>query len=237
MLKIHTVLCRAGTMDNYAYIIIDEATGISAVIDPSEPAPIIAECTKLGITPDYILNTHHHFDHTDGNLALKERYNAKVVANVNDSARIPGFDIGVEPGKTFALGQSIAQIIDVSAHTQGHILYYFAKDKALFTGDTLFNLCVGGLFEGTVDEMYAALQKIKSLPDDVNFYPGHEYTIHAAAAAFHAAPHNMDLRRYLQRADERLKQGLPVSPITLKEEKNCNPYLRAETLDQLKKLI
>ena len=85
--------------------------------------------------------------------------------------------------------------------------------------------------------MYAALQKIKALPDDVNFYPGHEYTIHAAAAAFHADPHNMDLRHYLQHADERLKQGLPVGPITLGEEKNCNPYLRAKTLDQLKKLI
>lgn len=237
MLKIHTVLCRAGTMDNYAYILTDEATGISAVIDPSEPAPIIAECQKLGITPDYILNTHHHFDHTDGNLELKALYHAQVVGNINDAARIPGFDIGVEPEKTFALGQSIAQIIDVSAHTQGHILYYFAQDKALFTGDTLFNLCVGGLFEGTVDEMYNALQKIRKLPDDVKFYPGHEYTVHAAAEAFHADPHNMDLRHYLQRADERLRQGLPVAPVTLGEEKRCNPYLKAQTLDQLKKLI
>ena len=169
MLKVYPILCRAGKMDNYAYLLLDEATGISAVIDPSEAAPIIKKCAELGVKPDYILNTHHHFDHTDANEELKKLYNAKVVANINDAARIPGFDIGVEPGGTFALGESIAEIIDVSALTQGHILWYLPKDKIVFTGDTLFNLCVGGLFEGSVEEMYTALQKTKQLPDDVLF--------------------------------------------------------------------
>ena len=125
MLSIYPILCRAGIMDNYAYLIVDEASQTSAVIDPSEAAPIIAKCNELNIKPQYILNTHHHFDHTDGNLALKEIYNCQIVGNIKDSHRIPGFDIGVEEGKTFALGASIAEIIDVSAHTQGHILWYF----------------------------------------------------------------------------------------------------------------
>ena len=168
MLKIYPVLCRAGTMDNYAYILQDGATGISAVLDPSEPQPIIQKLDELGLEPQYILNTHHHFDHTDGNLELKQRYKAQVVANANDASRIPGFDIGVAPGSTFMLGQSPAEIIDVSAHTQGHILWYFPQDKALFTGDTLFNLCVGGLFEGTAEQMYHALAKIKQLPDGIH---------------------------------------------------------------------
>ena len=106
MLKIYPVLCRAGTMDNYAYILQDGATGISAVLDPSEPQPIIQKLDELGLEPQYILNTHHHFDHTDGNLELKQRYKAQVVANANDASRIPGFDIGVAPGSTFMLGQS-----------------------------------------------------------------------------------------------------------------------------------
>lgn len=237
MLKIYPVLCRAGTMDNYAYILQDSATGISAVLDPSEPEPIIQKLDELGLKPQYILNTHHHFDHTDGNLELKQRYKAQVVANANDASRIPGFDIGVAPGSTFMLGQSPAEIIDVSAHTQGHILWYFPQDKALFTGDTLFNLCVGGLFEGTAEQMYHALAKIKQLPDDVDFYPGHEYTLGAADFANYVNNSNSDMSDYLRHAAEKLRAGLPVCPVKLGIEKKCNPYLQADSLEQLKKLL
>ena len=230
MLKIYTVLCRAGKMDNYAYILIDEATRISAVVDPSEAAPVVKKCEALGIRPSYVLNTHHHFDHVEGNLELKELYGLKIVGNVADEARIPGFDIGVSDGGIFELGESVAEIIDVSAHTQGHILYYFAKDKALFTGDTLFNLCVGGLFEGSVSEMFTALQKIKKLPDDVLFYPGHEYTFSGADVALGVLGQTPALEAYLQKAQRNLEQGLPAGPYSLGEEKNCNPYLAAVSL-------
>lgn len=237
MLKVYPILCRAGKMDNYAYLLLDEATGVSAVIDPSEAAPIIKKCAELDVKPDYILNTHHHFDHTDANEELKKLYGAKVVANINDAARIPGFDIGVEPGGTFALGESIAEIIDVSAHTQGHILWYFPKDKVVFTGDTLFNLCVGGLFEGSVEEMYAALQKIKQLPDDVLFYPGHEYTMPSVPMALHLLPDSPVLPQYIQNARQRLAQNLPVAPVALGIEKQCNPYLHADSLAELQQIF
>lgn len=237
MLKIYTVLCRAGKMDNYAYILIDEATQISAVVDPSEAAPVIKKCEVLGIRPSYVLNTHHHFDHVEGNLELKELYGLKIVGNVADEARIPGFDIGVSDGGIFELGESVAEIIDVSAHTQGHILYYFAKDKALFTGDTLFNLCVGGLFEGSVSEMFTALQKIKKLPDDVLFYPGHEYTFSGADVALGVLGQTPALEAYLQKAQRNLEQGLPAGPYSLGEEKNCNPYLAAVSLKDLASLM
>lgn len=236
MLKVYPILCRAGIMDNYAYLIVDEKTQTSAIIDPSEPAPIIQKCEELQIKPQYILNTHHHFDHTDGNRAIKQKYNCQVVGNIKDSHRIPEFDIGVKEGDHFSLGESTAEIIDVSAHTQGHILWYFSKDKIVFTGDTLFNLCVGGLFEGTPKEMFAALQKIKSLPDDVVFYPGHEYTMHFAREAFTLAP-SPDLAKYIERAQNRLVQGLPVAPVSLGIEKKCNPYLRAKNLTELQQLL
>lgn len=238
MLEIITIPCRVGTMDNLSYLLIDKETGISAVIDPSEITPIVAKCKELNIKPDYILNTHHHFDHTDGNLELKELYKAKVVGNQADKNRIPGIDIMVEAGKTFALGKSIADIIDVSAHTQGHILWYFAKDKALFTGDTLFNLCVGGLFEGTEEEMFHALQKIKALPDDVLFYPGHEYTMPSVSMALHISGQTPEMVEYIKIARERLEKGLPVSPLPLGLEKQCNPYLKmASNINEFNKLF
>ena len=237
MLQVYPVLCRAGYMDNYAYIIVDETTETAAVIDPSEAAPIIAKCTELNITPQFILNTHHHFDHVDGNQELKQKYAAKIVCNAADAPRIAEADILLAPETPFNLGQATAEIIDVSAHTIGHILYYFKTDKILFTGDTLFNLCIGGIFEGTPEQMFAALNKIKTLPDDVLFYPGHEYTSGGAMFAFQYNHGSEDIKNYLDRARRRLAEGLPVAPVSLGEEKRCNPYLEATTLQDFKKLV
>ena len=235
-------------MDNYSYILHDDKSSTTAIIDPSEKQPIIQKLNELKLHPQYIFNTHHHFDHTDGNLELKKLYNAKVVGNTNDSHRIPGIDIKLTPEKTYSVTpQEITsattnndftfQVIDVSAHTQGHILYYFPLSKALFTGDTLFNLCIGGLFEGTLEQMFEALQKIRQLPNDTLFYPGHEYTFGGAHEAYHFCNGNNDIQQYLQKAQSRLQQGLPAGPITLKEEKKCNPYLAASSIDELKKLF
>ena len=236
MLKIHTILCRAGSMENYSYLIIDMETNISAIIDPSEVAPIVKKCQELNIRPNYILNTHHHFDHTDGNEELKELYGAEVVANFSDRTRIPGHDISVRVGRTFKVGRSTAQIIDAPGHTKGHILWYFADDKALFTGDVLFNLCIGGLFEGDAQQMFNTLHKIKDLPDDTMFYPGHEYTVHGAQFAYEQNSGNQEIQDYLTTAENRIKQNLPVHPVSLGIEKKCNPYLQVDTIAKLKRL-
>lgn len=237
MLDICTVPCRVGYMDNLSYILVDRDTGISAVVDPSETAPIIAKCTEMNLKPDYIFNTHHHFDHTDGNLELKKLYGSRIVACQADAERIPGFDLGIVPGKTFSLGNSVADIIDVSAHTQNHILWYFKADKALFTGDTLFNLCIGGLFEGSVEQMFDALSKIKALPDDVLFYPGHEYTLQAVPMAEHFVRDDAALKQYVQNARAKIARGLPVSPVPLGLEKKCNPYLLPDSPEQFARLF
>ncbi len=236
MLSVRPVLCRAGYMDNYAYIITDEDTGTTAIIDPSEAAPIINECERLGLTPQFILNTHHHFDHVDGNLELSTKYNAPIACNKADIHRIAGATLGLNPDDDFKLGNEPTKIIDVPAHTQGHILFYFPNSRILFTGDTLFNLCIGGLFEGTAEEMFTALQKIKALPDDVLFYPGHEYTQGGASFAFRYNQGNDDIQKYLTEAKSRLSQGFPVAPIRLGIEKKCNPYLQAQTLEEFKQL-
>lgn len=236
-MKITPILCRAGTMDNYSYLITDEQSGISAIIDPSESAPIIETCRQQNIQPEYILNTHHHFDHTDSNLELKSLFHARIVGHAADAARIPGIDIGIKEGETFNLGETPAQIISADGHTIGHILWYFAKDKALFTGDVLFNLCIGGIFEGTIEQMWASLQKIKALPDDVMFYPGHEYTLYGARDALRISNNAPEVIKYLELAQNNLKKGLPASPYCLKDEKQCNPYLSAQSLVELEQRL
>ena len=250
MLNIETILCRAGNMDNYSYIIYSDSNDICAVIDPSESAPVIKRLAELNKTPQFILNTHHHFDHTDANIELKQKYKAKVIGNINDAQRIPEFDIGVKPEHFYQLTPNgikelttpnespfTFKVIDVSAHTQGHVLYYFPNSKSLFTGDTLFNLCIGGLFEGTPEQMFNALQKIKALPKDTLFYAGHEYTIHGAHEAYKFCNGNKDIQNYLQKAQNRLQQGLPVGPVTLEEEQKCNPYLHAQSLNEFTHLF
>ncbi|MBE6452412.1 MAG: MBL fold metallo-hydrolase [Alphaproteobacteria bacterium] len=250
MLQIETVLCRAGSMDNYSYIIYTDTNDICAIIDPSESIPIINTLTSLNKTPKFILNTHHHFDHTDANIELKQKYDVKIIGNISDAHRIPEFDIGVIPEHYYRLTSSginelatadnnpfTFKVIDVSAHTQGHVLYYFPQSQIVFTGDTLFNLCIGGLFEGTPEQMFNALQKIKKLPDNTLFYPGHEYTAHGAHDAYNYCNGNHDIQNYLQKAQNRLQKGLPVGPITLKEEQKCNPYLHAQTLNEFIRLF
>lgn len=237
MIKIHTVLCREGTMDNYAYILTDEATGTTAVLDPSEAEPIIKKCEELGLKPAYILNTHHHFDHTEGNLELKEKYGAKVVGAAKDAHRIPGIDIMVEDKGSFDLGESRAEIIAVPGHTTGHILWYFPESRAVFTGDMLFNLCIGGLFEGSPRQMWQSVLKIKNLPDDTLFYPGHEYTAQGASFAKYTLPNEPELDKYILIAQQKTAQGHPVFPLPLKLEKLCNPYLRARTEEEFLKLF
>lgn len=232
MLKITPILCRAGKMDNYAYLLTDEATGVSAVLDPSEAAPVIAECERQNVRPAYIFNSHHHFDHVEGNLEVKEKYGAKVLVGAYDCNRIPGADAGLADGDVFRLGESEARIIRADGHATGHILWYFPADGVLFTGDVLFNLSIGGLFEGTVEEMWGSLQRIKKLPDDTLFYPGHEYTLYGLNGIYGPAAD-----RYAAKAEARLREGLPAAPFTLGEEKACNPYLACRNLGEFYQIM
>ncbi len=237
MIEVYPILCRAGTMNNYSYLIIDKNSGVSAIIDPSETRPIIQTCEKQNIKPNYILNTHHHFDHTDSNLDIKKKYGAIVIGNKKDAHRIPEIDIAIDPQEKFQLGDSEAQIIEVDGHTIGHILWYFPEDKILFTGDMLFNLCIGGLFEGSIDQMWQSIEKIKALPEDTEFYPGHEYTMYGAEDALWFSQQSSEVLSYLDTAKKRLEQGYPVAPTKLMIEKKCNPYLAAKTKEEFTKIL
>lgn len=235
-LLITPILCNAGFMDNYAYILIDDETGISAVVDAAEEKAVAEKCRELKIKPSFILTTHHHEDHTNANLALKKMFGLRVVAPLAEKGKIPGADIFLNDGELFNLGKITVQSILVPGHTLGHCLWYFAEQKALFTGDVLFNLCMGGIFEGTPEQMWQSLQKIKTLPNDVRFYPGHEYT-RVSREYFAQNKDIPEFREYLDFLSRCNSEKRPPVGIALGLEKVCNPYLRIKSEKEFTALV
>ena len=161
--------------DNYSYLISDSDRN-SIVIDPSESDPIIKIIEKKKLNLKFILNTHHHFDHIGGNDELKKKYSSEIVGFKKDKDRIPGIDISVSDNEVWKSGNFEAKIIYIPGHTSGHIAFYFYKNEILFSGDTLFSLGCGRVFEGTHEDMYNSLSKFKSLQPSTKVYCGHEYT-------------------------------------------------------------
>lgn len=222
-LEVHQFPCLS---DNYGYLIHDSEHGVTAAIDTPEAVPINRALEEKGWTLTHILNTHHHFDHAGGNLALKEKWNCTIVGNREDASRIPGIDVQVADGDTYQFGGHTANIFDVSGHTLGHIAYYFADDSVLFCGDTLFALGCGRLFEGTPEQMWTSLQKLLNLPDDTIVYCAHEYTQANARFALSVEPGNEQLQTRAREIDELRAAGKPTVPSTLALEKATNPFLR-----------
>ncbi len=212
--------------DNYAYLLIDES-GKTAVVDPSVAAPVQEALEAKGLTLDYILNTHHHWDHTGGNPGLKKKYGCEIAGPKADAHRIEDMDIRLSEGDIFALGDSKAQILETPGHTTGHICLYFAEDKALFCGDTLFAMGCGRLFEGTAEMMWTSLSKIMALPDDTRIYCGHEYTQDNGSFCLNIEPDNAELKARMEDVKAARAAGKPTIPSLLSLEKQTNVFLRA----------
>ena len=230
--EVTPVLCNEKNMANYAYIVHTPNRETTIVVDAAEANPTIAALERLKLHPSFILTTHHHFDHVEGNLKLKEKYGARIVAPEKEFAKVPGADIPAAENTPLLLNNMKFTVINAPGHTLGHVLYYLPGGKMLFTGDVLFNLCIGGLFEGTVEEMWGSLQRIKKLPDDTLFYPGHEYTLYGLNGIYGPAAD-----RYAAKAEARLREGLPAAPFTLGEEKVCNPYLACRNLGEFYQIM
>jgi len=221
-------------VDNFIYLAHDPESGETACVDPAVAAPVMDALATKGWSLSHILNTHHHHDHTGGNLELKQATGCTIVGAAADASRIPGIDVQIGEGDRVSIGNHQAQIFDVSGHTNGHIAYWFEIDQALFSGDTLFSLGCGRLFEGTPAQMWTSLLKLRDLPDATKVYCAHEYTSSNADFALTIEPENEDLKR---RADEVLRlraNGKPTVPSNLGEEKRVNPFLRADNDDLLR---
>ncbi|MBD1167262.1 hydroxyacylglutathione hydrolase [Pelagibacterales bacterium SAG-MED09] len=222
--------------DNYSYLIIDDTNNFACVIDPSESEPIINFLENKNIKLKYILNTHHHYDHIGGNQELKKKYGSVVVGFKGDSKRIPGIDILLKDNQIWKAENFEAKIMHIPGHTSGHICYHFFKEKIVFTGDTLFSLGCGRIFEGTYKEMFESLKIIKSLPEETKIYCGHEYTLNNSKFCIKYDPENQSLKKKIENLKKKIVAGLPTIPSTIKEELDCNIFLRTQDLETFSKL-
>tara|TARA_X000001036_G_scaffold359744_1_gene342465 strand:+ start:1305 stop:2063 length:759 start_codon:yes stop_codon:yes gene_type:complete len=223
-MKIEIIPC---LNDNYSYLIFEKETNIISIVDPSDfnaCDEVIRKYKKL----DYILNTHHHLDHVGGNLELKDKYNSKILASEKDKRRIPGIDILLKDKQIFKIGNLEFKIIFIPGHTSGHIAFYFKKEKILFSGDTLFSLGCGRVFEGTHAEMLNSLNKLKSLPSDTKVYCGHEYTKRNLDFCLKYDNKNQFLKDKIKEVNLRLKDNLPTIPTSIGDEIKTNIFLRCE---------
>lgn len=212
--------------DNYAYLIIDDATREAAVVDCAEAEPVLRQAAAHGVELRAILPTHHHWDHIGGNADLLAQRRLEVYAYRGQGARVPGCTREVQEGDTVQFGALRARVLFIPAHTAGHVAYSFDREGAVFTGDTLFAGGCGRLFEGDAALMMQSLGTLMALPDDTRVYFGHEYTEKNLRFALTLEPDNEALRRKHAWAVEQGRRGQPTTPTTIAAEKATNPFLR-----------
>ena len=213
--------------DNYSYLIYEKETNTISVVDPSDfdaCDKVIKKYNKL----DFILNTHHHADHVDGNLKLKKKYSSKVLGFNLDKDRIPGIDILLKENQKFKIGNLEFEVIFIPGHTSGHIAFYFKKERTVFTGDTLFSLGCGRVFEGSHKEMFESLIKIKNLPPETKVYCGHEYTKSNLKFCLKYDLKNVLLKEKAKVIEKKLEKKLPTVPTTINEEIKTNIFLKCD---------
>lgn len=222
--------------DNYIYLLHDEFSGKTLVIDPSEADPVLEHLQRNNWRLTYIFNTHHHHDHVGGNMRLKRRTGCVVVGYRGDEGRIPGMDIGMGDGEVFSFCEHKIHAMHVPGHTSGALAYYIPSMQVVFTGDTLFQMGCGRLFEGTPEEMYHSLQKFAALPKETRIYTGHEYAHGNARFALTVEPNNEVLQQRLVRVANQWECHQPNQGTSLADELATNPFLRTDN-PEIRKII
>ncbi len=223
-LKIVSVPC---LNDNFAYLVRDDVSGNVAVIDAPEAEPIEAALQALGWTLTHIFITHHHSDHIDGVERLRSLGEITVVGSSADANRLPILTHAITPGETWSWGGRLVRVIDTPGHTVGHIVYHMPEPGVLFSGDTMFAMGCGRLFEGTAQQMWSSLCSLSSLPDDTIVFFGHEYTASNADFALTVDPENDALHARVKDVIATLNNGGRTTPTTIGLERKTNPFLRA----------
>jgi hydroxyacylglutathione hydrolase len=222
-IEIEQFMCRE---DNFGVLLRDRDSGEAALIDAPEEAPILAAIERTGWQPTTLFITHHHIDHVEANLALKERFKLRIVGPEAEKAKIPGIDDTVEGGSVIPFGGEKIEVIFTPGHTAGHITYHFPKAKRLFAADTLFALGCGRLLECPPPVMFESLKKLAALPADTAVYCGHEYTLSNARFALTIDPGNTALQARARKIEALRAEGKATLPTTIGEELATNPFLR-----------
>jgi hydroxyacylglutathione hydrolase len=229
--QIHLFPCLS---DNFGVLLHDPESGATASIDAPEAAPVEAALQKTGWRLTDILVTHHHADHTAGVGELKAHHKCRVVAPRGEAQRIAHVDETVSEGDSVKVGGLSARVIETPGHTAGHISFFFPADKLAFVGDTLFSIGCGRVIEGNAEMMWNSLLKLRALPDDTQFYCGHEYTQSNIRFAKTVEPNNKALAARAEEVDRLRAAGKPTIPATIGAEKAANPFLRADDAEVAK---
>ncbi len=219
--------------DNYVWLMRDDNSGAVMVVDPAVADPVLEKAAELGWTITHIWNTHWHPDHTGGNAAIKAATGCTITGPAAEAERIPTLDVLVRGGDVVLFGATEAHVIDVPAHTAGHIAFHFADEHIAFVGDTLFAMGCGRLFEGTPEQMFANMRTFEALPDETVIYCAHEYTQSNGRYALTAEPGNAALIARMDDVDRARLRGEATVPTTIGLERATNPFMRAATVTEL----
>lgn len=219
--------------DNYIWMAHDDLSGETVVIDPADAAPVLAEADKRGWKIGQIWNTHWHGDHIGGNAGIKAATGCTITGPAAEAAKIPTLDRLVGEGDRVTIGAVEAEVLEVPAHTAGHIAYYLPQAGIAFVGDTLFAMGCGRLFEGTPAQMFANMQRLAALPPETIVYCAHEYTQSNGRYALHAEPDNQSVIDRMREVDALRARGEPTVPTTIALERETNPFMRASGVEQL----
>lgn len=222
--------------DNYVYIIRNESTNQTAIVDPGRAKAPMDFIRKKGWSVDCIINTHHHWDHTDGNVEIKNATNALVVGYKNDAYRIPAIDTTVIADQKIQICSHEAEIIFVPGHTAGHIAYYFKEMGWLFSGDVIFAMGCGRLLEGTPEQMQHSLERLAQLPDETLVFCTHEYSLYNGKFAQAVEPKNKNIKQRLSEIIKLREKNLPTVPTTIGIEKKTNPFFRSKSVMRFAKI-
>lgn len=219
--------------DNYVWLVHEASSGETMVVDPAVAQPALDAAQERGWTITQIWNTHWHPDHTGGNAEIKAATGCKITGPADEAGRIPTLDVHVRGGDIARLGSVVANVIDVPAHTAGHIAFHFETEQAAFVGDTLFAMGCGRLFEGTAAQMYDNMRKLEALGDDTVIYCAHEYTLSNGRFAVTVEPENTALQQRMSDVIAARERGEATVPTTIALERATNPFMRASSVEEL----
>lgn len=219
--------------DNYVWLAHEPVSGETVVIDPAVAEPVLAEAAARGWAITQIWNTHWHPDHTGGNAEIKAATGCTITGPAAEFDRIPTLDIKVEGGDVVALGAAQAIVMEVPAHTAGHIAFHLRQENVLFCGDTLFAMGCGRLFEGTAEQMFNAMQRFAALPEETAVYCAHEYTLSNGRFAMTVEPDNHALVERMAAVEAARARNEATVPTTIALERATNPFMRANDVAEL----